>query len=86
MGIDYGEGITGEGATQEFRFNVNIPEEPITVPPVPTPKPTLKDILRDKADPDYFQNMYPPVPLPKPKTTKYTSWISSKCGHRNIIP
>ena len=86
LGIDYGEGITGEGATQEFRFDVNVPDEPITEPPVPQPKPTLPQKLQKEMDPNYFQNMYPPVPTPKPKPPSPPASNQASVGIETLFP
>ncbi len=40
IGVDYGEGITGEGATQELILEPQLPEQPITETP-PPPEPVV---------------------------------------------
>ena len=89
VGIDYGEGTSGEGATQEFRFDVNVPTEPITEPPVPEPKPTLPQRLQKEMDPSYFQNMYPTVPTvptPTPKPPRPPAGNQASVGIETLFP
>jgi len=42
IGVDYGEGITGEGATQELILEPQMPEQPVTETP-PPPAPVVPD-------------------------------------------
>ena len=81
IGVDYGEGITGEGATQELILEPNITERPITQTP-PPPAPVVPD-------PKPF--IYAPTPgittpTPKPPTPRINPGDQASVGIETLFP
>ena len=85
IGVDYGVDF-GEGPTQEIRFNVNVPDDPITETPPVEPKPTLQQKMQKQADPDFFQKMYPPVPAPRPPVNNTVPQNQASVGIETLFP
>ena len=79
IGVDYGEGVTGEGATQELILEPQIPEQPITETP-PPPAPVMPD-------PKPFP--YAPTPgisLPTPKPSRPPAGSTASVGIETLFP
>jgi len=75
LGISYGDGVTGEGGTNEIIFTPNVPTNPIVEPPKPEPKPTIQEQLQKEVDPNYFKAPVPTTPSFPPSAPAQTSQV-----------